>query len=198
MRIVKLLWPVLVTVFVVWALFDRAPALASEPNAVAVPTLDATLPVSSPVETHLPKLVEEEALDALVYWTGKRVDILRPWANAIGGVAEDRYEAIKFAAQAVAEGGFAKPVLDFSCNAQLDAKYRRPYARFIGSSLYQIGSCDRGEAVGPWQMHDLKMIGAPPGVQATRAAQWIRALPHQWSTWREANKLTAAWFRAHP
>lgn len=188
-KALRILWPVPVTLFVVWAFVEKKPALASEENnSVSLPTMTEIESVS--LAKSLPPREDNEILNALVAWTNiglpdvTPVEWLRPYADAIVEVAATRREAVTLASQAWAEGGFQPAVLSFECN-----KGKRPRPAPL---------CDHGWAVGPWQMHDDKMIGASPLVQARRAVQWMRNHPEQWSTMQMARTRADAWLRAHP
>lgn len=174
MRILRALWPVVPTLLIVGALFRR-PALADEQTAsLPIPVTDAPL---TPMPHALPQPVEAvEVLAALRYWTGRGAETLRPWADAIAEVARSRDEAIWIASQASVESRFVGYVLDYRCNEETGWT-----------------ACDHGWAVGPWQMHDRKLVGAPPEAHAARAAQWMRARPQAWTTWRAARAQADAW-----
>ena len=188
-KALRILWPVPITLLVVWALFPSKQSARADELAVTLSTpahsFDELL-----LSKSMPPREENEVLDALVLWTNvghstvTPIEWLRPWADAINEVARSRREAVTLAAQAWAEGGFIPSVLSFACN---EGPRPRPEPE-----------CDHGWAVGPWQMHDDKMIGASPIVQARRAVQWMRNRPEAWTTWQMARTRADAWLRAHP
>lgn len=192
-KALRILWPVPVTLLIVAAFFPSKTPAQADALAVVLPLPDRLVDVSV-LSKRLPPPESNEALDALVYWTNvghtsvTPIEWLRPWADAIVEAAAEagasRREAVTLASQAWAEGGFIPAVLSFECN-----KGPRPRPE---------PTCDHGWAVGPWQMHDDKMIGASPLVQARRALQWMRNRPEAWTTWRTARVAADAWLRAHP
>lgn len=180
MRILRLTWPAIFTLLFVASLFRR-PALAdAQPAPAATPTLNVELP---PMPRGLPaETLDVEVLRALETWNPRVLEeTLRPWANAIASAAPNRADAIWLASQASVETKFVAYVLDFKCNTE--------------PGNYPMGDCDRGVAVGPWQMHDKKMLHASPVDQAERAIEWMRRRPRQWSTWRAARAQADAWLR---
>lgn len=153
----------------------RGPAaLAEEPAPVeqcVEHPIALTLAQPLPDET-----LDAEVLRALRYWNPRVLEgTLRPWARAITDAAGSREDAIWLASQASVETKFVPEVLDFRCNR---GGWRE---------------CDHGAAVGPWQMHDRRMLGAAPAVQAARAIAWMRAHPQAWTTWRAARVQTDQW-----
>jgi hypothetical protein len=59
-------------------------------------------------------------------------------------------------------------------------------------------TCDGGRAVGPWQVHDARFLGAAPDFQAAEALAMLRQYPARWSTWARARERARAWLAAHP
>lgn len=162
-------------------------ALASEEFA-PLPIPERTYAVLLPVRTLPEETLDAEVLRALEYWNPRVLEeTLRPWANAIVeaacdgcSIADDvvRADAIWLASQASVETKFIDEVLSFRCNR---AGYRM---------------CDHGHAVGPWQMHDNRMLGAAPLVQARRAIEWMRRRPQAWTTWKAARAQADAWLQS--
>lgn len=161
-----------------FAAFARKPALADETAPVSsVPEHALSIELQEPLPA---ETLDVEILRALETWNPRVLEeTLRPWANAIVEAAPDRRDALWLAAQASVETKFVPYVLDFRCN-------RSP-------GDYPMGNCDHGAAIGPWQMHDRKMIEATPAEQAKRAIEWMRARPQAWTTWRAAKAQAEAW-----
>lgn len=150
-------------------------AVADEPPAyVATPTVSVELPPESralPAET-----LDAEVLRALEYWNPRVLEeTLRPWAQAFAEAGGNRADAIWLASQASVESKFIPEVLSYRCNQP-------------GWKM-----CDHSKAVGPLQMHDKRMLGAAPIVQARRAIEWMRRRPQAWTTWKIARAQADQW-----
>lgn len=183
MRTLQATWPAVFTLIIVASLFRARPlALAAEPATTAQApdrVISIRLPKALPAAT-----LDVEVLAALRYWTARPTAELRPWARAIVGATRSRAEAIELASVAAVESRMLPWVIDGRCNR---GSWR------LGQHGWVRESCDGGWAVGPWQLHDQKMLGASPDAQAREAATWYRAAPERWTTWRVAKAQVKAW-----
>lgn len=130
----------------------------------------------------------EYLLAALIAWTGQSPEALRPWAEAMAAVCTSRVECIELAAQAQVETRFMPWVLDGSCNNPAWRISRRGWER---------NACDGGLAYGPWQMHEERLRGATPELQASVALETMRRAPGLWTTRKAARSHAAWWLRTH-
>jgi hypothetical protein len=123
-------------------------------------------------------------LRALLAWHVSP-EVADTYAHAMADVCASRGECLRLASLAHLESAhFAPWVLDFRCN---DAEWRHQQGGWIARS------CDSGAAFGAWQIHDPRLLGASPGVQASVALYHMRAHPRVWTTWTAA-KSHAAWW----
>jgi hypothetical protein len=132
---------------------------------------------------------------ALQTWTAKtperdRAD-LEPWASAIAGVCMTPRECTELAALAFEETGMVRYAVDEDCN---DRSWR--VAHHVERWGWPV--CDAGTAFGPWQIHDERLRGATPELQASVALSVLRRAPECWTTWKRARDLAARWLARHP
>ena len=127
-------------------------------------------------------------LVALMTWTGKPAETLQPWSDAMAAVCDSKEECTLLAAQAFVESRFEPWVIDQSCNHR---EWRETHRGWLKKA------CDGGNAVGVWQIHDVRLLGASPQEQAAEAVDWLRKRPHAWTTWRAARSHAAWWLSGH-
>jgi hypothetical protein len=184
MRILKFTWPALMSVLIVGAIFHPTRA-----DAVTDAVADASVEIDRSSVALLPKKLPEpvlavEVLRALKYWTKQPEDVLRPWANAIADACATREQCIHVASIAAVESKFEPWVLDYSCNSAAWRKQQRGW---------QHDSCDGGWAVGPWQIHNSRLLNASPEDHALDAVAWYRNRPQAWTPWLVARKQADQW-----
>lgn len=131
----------------------------------------------------------EYILVALIAWTHQSAETLKPWASAMADVCTSRQECVALASQAFVETRFAPEALDGRCN---DRAWRAQ------QTSWWHGACDGGVAQGAWQIHDDRLRGASPEMQASVALEIMRRTPRAWTTWRAARSQAAWWLASHP
>jgi hypothetical protein len=191
MRIFKLTWPAALSVLIVGAIFHPTRASAVTDAAVDQSIEIDRSSLSSSVAV-LPKKLPDpvlavEILRALKFWTHQPEDVLLTWANAIADACSSRQQCIQVASIAAVESKFEPWVLDYSCNSAAWRKQQRGWER---------GSCDGGWAVGPWQIHNRRLLNASPEDHARDAVVWFRNRPQAWTPWLVARKQADQWLAA--